>query len=841
MFFRYDQGLFQNHLMKKSVLTRTLGICFLLLFTSGRLASQNKTGNDGFQKNDESNGAVYGTVIDKSTRTPIEYANIVVLRIKDSTMINGTISDKKGRFRIEKLPYGQLFVRVNFIGYAARKLKDVFLTIDKPEKNLGTIELSVASTNLSAVDIISEKKAIESNLDKKTINVDKNLFSTGGTAIDIMQTIPSVSVDIDGNVGLRGSQNVTILVDGRPSIYTSLDQLPASIIEKVEIVTNPSARFDPDGTSGIINIILKKKNQSGYSGMISLTAGTNDNYSGSANFNIRYNKLSFTVGYDPRIFNISGISEYHRQSDMNGIKSFLDQDGTFWRKGISHNIKSGLDYFINSKNTLSFSFLYTNRHMDENDFIKYYNRDSIQNLTNYAERNTDEIDRNNGREYSIDYRRTFDKKNEELTANIYFSDNKETGNSLMTQYPYNVDFTPYGLPILQNDSTYSTGRQLTAQIDFVDPVGKGRIETGYKGNYKISDNDYYLMNYIDSTKSWENDSLASNNFVYTIMLHSAYFIYSNSIGKFKYQVGLRGEAAFTSADQKTTDQVFSKNYYNAFPTAHLRYDFNDNNSLQLSYSRRVNRPRGRQLNPFIDYSDPMNLSAGNPYLGPEFTNALELEYLLGWKDMTLNPTLFYRQTDNMISRIVTLNSDGTTFSTYQNLKSGTSYGVEIIYTQKVAKWFKFNTNLSFFKQKINGSVLTNEEADESFSWTGKLTTTFTPLKNFDIQAMFNYSSPVVTAQGGFGGGGQGIMQENYSCDLAAKKDFFKGKFSVSLRASDIFKTQKYNLEIIGSDFTSNTLRQRNSRMVFLTITYKINGGIKQRPKKNNEDNNEQDY
>jgi outer membrane receptor protein involved in Fe transport len=827
--------------MKKIKLSKILFVLTLISVLPGTIISQNKSGNGGFQKTDENTCAVYGTVIDKNTRNPIEYANIVVLRIKDSTMINGTVSDKKGRFRIEKLPYGQLYVKVNFIGYSTKKIKDVLLTIDRPEKNLGVIELSTTSTNLAAVDIVSEKQSIESNLDKKVVNVDKTLFASGGTAIDIMQTIPSVSVDIDGNVGLRGSQNVTILIDGRPSIYTSLDQLPASIIDKIEIVTNPSARFDPDGTSGIINIILKKKNQAGYSGMISLTGGIYDNYSGSANFNIRYNKLSFSVGYDPRIFNISGISKYHRQSNINGITSYLDQDGTFWRRGISHNIKSGLDYFINSKNTLSFSFLYTNRHMDENDFIKYFSSDSLQNLTNYAERNTDEINRNNGKEYSLDYRRTFDKKNEELTANIYFSDNKETGNSIMTQYPYNIDLTPDGIPALQNDSTYSTGRQLTAQIDFIDPVGKGRIETGYKGNYKISDNDYYLMNYIDSTKSWENDSLASNNFVYTIMLHSAYFIYSNSVGKFKYQVGLRGEAAFTDADQRTTDQVFTKNYFNAFPSAHIRYDFNDNNSLQLSYSRRVNRPRGRQLNPFTNYTDPMNLSAGNPYLGPEFTNAVELEYILGWKDMTLNPTLFYRQTDNMISRIVTLNSDGTTFSTYQNLKSGVSYGVEMIYTQKVAKWFKFNTNLSLFKQKINGSVLTNEDADESFSWTGKLTTTFTPLKNFDIQAMFNYSSPVVTAQGGFGGGGQGMMQENYSCDLAAKKDFFKGKFSVSLRASDIFKTQKYNLEIIGSDFTSNTLRQRNSRMVYLTLTYKINGGIKQRSKKNSDDNNELDF
>lgn len=827
--------------MKRWFYTKLLSLSCVLLLVPILLLSQNKSLNNNSQKSEENSCAVYGTVIDKKTRAPIEYANIVVLRTKDSTMINGTISDKKGKFRVEKLPYGQLYVRVNFIGYSANRNKNVFLTIDRPEKNLGIIELSTISTNLAAVDIVSEKKAIESNLDKKVVNVDKNLFSTGGTAIDIMQTIPSVSVDIDGNVGLRGSQNVTILVDGRPSIYTSLDQLPASIIDKVEIVTNPSARYDPDGTSGIINIVLKKKNQAGYSGMASLTAGTYDNYSGSVNFNIRYNKLSFSAGYDPRIFNMSGIYKYHRESLLSDVKSYLDEDGDFWRRGISHYVKSGLDYFVNSKNTLSFTFLYTTRQFDENDFIKYYNRDSLQNLTNYSERNTNEFNHNNGFEYSLDYRKTFDKKNEELTANIYYSDNKGISNSEMTQYLYNTDLTPFGNPELQNDSTYSVGKQITAQIDFIDPVGKGRIETGYKGNYKISDNDYYLSNYVDSTASWETDKNASNRFVYTIMLHSAYFIYSNSIKNFKYQIGLRGEAAITASDQKTVSQVFTKDYYNIFPTAHIRYDFKETNSLQLSYSRRVNRPRGGQLNPFTNYTDPMNLSAGNPYLEPEYTNALELEYNLEWKDMGINPTLFYRQTDNMISRIVTLNPDGTTFSTYQNLKSGVSYGLELIYSQKVAKWFKFNTNLSFFKSKINGSVLTNEDVDESFSYTGKLTATFTPLKSFDIQAMVNYSSPVVSAQGGHGGGGQGIVRESYSCDLAAKKDFFKGKFGVSIRASDIFKTQKYAFDVIGQDFNSTTVRQRKSPNVFLTLTYKINGGIKQRPKKSNEDNNEQDF
>jgi outer membrane receptor protein involved in Fe transport len=821
--------------------TRFFAVITLLLLVTQILFSQNKQPQNGSQRTEETAGAVYGIVIDKKTRVPIEYANIVVLRIKDSTIINGTISDKKGKFRIDKLPYGQLYVRVNFIGYSAKKLRDVVLTVDRPEKNLGTIELATTSTNLASVEINSEKQAIESNLDKKVVNVDKNLFSTGGTAIDIMQTIPSVSVDIDGNVGLRGSQNVTILVDGRPSIYTSLDQLPASIIDKVEIVTNPSARYDPDGTSGIINIVLKKKNQAGYSGLISLTAGTFNNYSGSASFNIRYNKLSFSAGYDPRLFNMSGIYKYHRESDIANETSFLDEDGDFSRSGISHSAKAGLDYFINSKNTLSFSFLYTNRKFDENDFIKYYYRDSLQNLTDYSERNTDEFSRDNGREYSIDYKKTFDKKNQELIANVYYSDDNEVSNSVMKQYYYNNDMNPIGNPELQDDSTFSIDQQLTAQLDFVDPIGKGRIETGYKGNYKTSDNDYYLADYIDSTQSWESDSNATNNFVYTQMLHSAYFIYSNSIKKFKYQIGIRGEAAFTTSDQKTSGETFTKNYFNIFPTGHIRYDFNEDNSLQLSYSRRVNRPRVGQLNPYTNYTDPMNLSAGNPFLEPEYSNAIELEHILEYKDMTLNSTLFYRQTDNMISRIVTLNDDGTTFSTYQNLKSGVSYGLELIYTQKVAKWFKFNTNLSFFKSKINGSVLTNEDADESFSWTGKLTTIFTPIKGFDIQAMVNYSSPVVTAQGGHGGGGQGIMQENYSCDLAAKKDFFKGMFGVSLRASDIFLTRKYSIDIIGENFSSNTLRQRNSRIVYLTLTYKINGGIKQRPRKTNEDSNEQDF
>ena len=788
-------------------------------------------------------GMISGRVVEKKSGNPVEYANIIVLRQNDSSMVNGALSDARGSFRVDRLPPGRYLVRVNFIGFGQKVFADVVVAPGKPVVDLGTISLEPSVSNLNEVTISGSKDEIEYNLDKKVVNVDKNIVVSGGTALDVMQTIPSVSVDVDGNVSLRGSSNVTIFVDGRPSGLTSLDQMPAAMIDKVEIITNPSARYDPDGMSGIINIVTKKKKDPGYNGMVSLNAGTGDKYNGSVNFNFRKNRFNIYTNLDGRIFHSKGYGETTREIFQNDTTALYTQISDNRRKGMFGNIKLGADYFIDESNTLSLYGVYNARKFSPWDQTHYFEGDTGGNLSRYYIRNTGSESRSGGYEINLDYRHTFTDKNRELTAALFFSDRNDENHTDYSTYWYDRFMNPLNEPpYLENSSTSGFNRLIQGQVDYVHPLGKwGRIETGYKGNYRVNDADYLLQDYNDSTGIWEMDELTSNRFVYTSQIHAVYLIYANKFKNFSFQAGVRLEEALNVCDQKTMDSVYRSSYFNPFPTLHLKYDINEYHAIQLSYSRRVNRPSSRVLNPFLNTTDPMNLSAGNPYLKPEFTHAAELGYLFEYKVTNLSISLFYRETENMITRVMTLLDSGVTFTTYENLDKGSSYGAEIALSQGIFKWWKINGNLSFFGVKYKGDNTLEEFNDFNYAWSGKVNTTMTFWKSLDFQINFNYSSPVITTnaggdwRGGMGGGSQGRQLANYSMDVALKKDFLKNTLAFTLRLSDVFKSSTYDLVTEGSNFTTTVHRERDSRVLFIGVSYKINGGVKRKGKKPGED------
>ena len=355
----------------------------------------------------------------------------------------------------------------------------------------------------------------------------------------------------------------------------------------------------------------------------------------------------------------------------------------------------------------------------------------------------------------------------------------------------------------------------------------------------MNENDYTLNNFVNDTL--HKNILSSNDFAYTEQIHSAYFIYANNIKKFQFQVGLRAEEALTISNQLTSDTIYKHNYFKIYPTIHLKYAFTEHNALQISYSRRVNRPRSNSLNPFVNYTDPMNISFGNPLLNPEFTNSFELGHLIDFKSTTINTTLFYRETENMITRVVTVDNLGVSRSTYSNLDKGSSFGVELILSQGIFKWWKVNSNFSYFGVKYFGTSNIVDFNDLNTSWTAKINSAMTFWKSFDVQLSFNYRSPIYTAQNSgdyFGGGGgtsQGKQKANYFFDIGLKKDFLKSKLSLSLRLSDIFNTNKYLLVTNGGNYTSEVYRKRVSRVLTFGISYKINGGIKQKKRKSMDD------
>lgn len=767
-------------------------------------------------------GVLAGTVTDAQTGVSLEYVNIALYRKRDSSLVDGSITDAKGAFRIEKLPPGKFYAKLHFIGYPVRVIDSVFIRPDKPEVNLGTIKMHLSAAALSGVEITEKRSNLEFNLDKKVINVEQNIANSGGTAVDIMRTIPAVQVDIDGNVSMRGSSNVTILVDGRPSAIVSLDELPANMIERVELVTNPSARYDPEGTSGLINIVLKKQKTPGINGQVSANAGTGDKYMGSVNLNFRKNRFNIFTAYDFRKFSHNGTNFSQRTTTTNDTASILTQSGDNKRSGYFHNVRLGTDFFINPKNTLSLTTLVNWRN--------FSGIDSSSNLTErlskstYFDRTSESESKSKGAEATLSYKKTFDNRIQELTADVFYSYSENDNESFIEQY-YPPAANPAAWSDYQQTLSNTYRNALTAQSDYVHPLGSGRLETGYKLSLSRNDMNYKYFKTDNPTAGWIIDQNKTNHYVYEEMLNSVYGIYSNMIGeKFTYQAGLRIEQANTQSNQITQDSLYDKSYFSLFPSLHLKYEAWKDHSFQISYSRRVNRPGPRVLNPFIDYSDPLNLSAGNPALNPEYINALELGYYAQIGKTTLNTNLFYRHTDDVIARIMTVKND-TSFTTYRNQDKAYAYGAELIVTQQILKWWRVNANWSYFRTKFEGADLSSE-TKENDSWTFRTNSMMQIPKWFDVQVSFEYNAPVVYTPSisGFRGGGgtQGKREEQYSVDMGIKRDFFKGKGSLNIRIRDIFDSEVMKTTSYGENFISFQERKRDSRMVFVGFTYRFN-------------------
>lgn len=772
-----------------------------------------------------------GKVIDESNGVPIEYANVILYNQRDSSLITGGITDLKGDFLIEKVPFGRYYVVFKFIGYKDTRQQGVMINPRQTEVVLETIKLKPASENIEGVVVTGQKSMLQHNLDKTVINVDRNINAEGGTALDIMRNIPSVEVDVEGNVSVRGSSNLTILVDGRPSQITSLEELPASMVQSVELITNPSVRYDPDGLSGILNIVLVKKKTPGYHAMVSLNAGTGDKYSGTVNFNIRQGKVNYFANFDYRYFNSTGSDITNRTTRIvNSLLNTIDTLYTFQnsndsRGGLSNNLRGGLDFFLNQQNTLSFTTSVNFRNFDGDETSATQNfYDLTQSPSRDYTRFGDDKSKMNGNEFALNYKRTFEKQGQELTADLFFSKSNRRSDEMLEQ----VGIVPIGTN-LEKSITDGKNYSFTFQSDYVKPIGNGgRLETGIKGIIRNQDADYIFKERESASEDWATNTLVSNRFILTDQIYAGYAIYSNTIGPISYQAGLRIEDQIKNADQRTTDSVVNVSFFNYFPSAHVKWDINKANALQVSYSRRVNRPSGRDLNPFIDREDPLNLSYGNPWLEPEFTDSYELGHLLNLQKTSLNSTLFYRYRTNLIARKTSLLDSITTVTYPLNLNGGYTLGTEFILSQKITSWWRINGSYSYFKAKIVDKEI-DESASESTSWTAKLTSTFSIKKKLEIQINGNYRSPVISGLGGgghgpFGGGGgsQGKTKEIYFVDLGLRYQVLNNKGTITLRVSDIFNTRKFITDSWGTNYTSYQKNTHESQIIFIGFSYRIN-------------------
>ncbi len=797
----------------------------LLLIAQTIISAQDR--RSGTTGNMAASGIVSGIVLDKKTRKPLEYCNVVLYRSKDSSLVTGGVTNADGLFKIETLPFGRFYMKLSSIGYDTRIVDSILITPKYLTRDLGNIYITDHYYKVTDITVTGEKEEMVNNLDKKVINVDKNLASSSGSAIDVLQTVPSVSVDVNGNISLRGSQNVTVLINGRPSGLVGvsgsdvLNQIPATSIESIEIVTNPSVKYDPEGTSGIINIVLKKKNDNGFNGLISANVGTLDKYTGSVHTNYKYGKFNYFLNYDNRINNMGGTSSSDRESFITPITNYLAQDGSAHFRFNANSFALGSDYFINEFNQLSASVQIRKFSFNISQAIE--NSLSDTNPLRYFLRKSDMKRNMNSKEYSLSYKKTYDEKGREFTFDGTYSDNAMDGNQSINQY----DVFPAGLPsVPQRSLSDNTFKMFNGQLNYTQQFNPDiKLETGLKSTIK----DLGMSNQYDlfKTGNWIEDVSQKNSFNYKEQVHALYFMFIGELAGFKYQTGLRFEDVVTKGTLEFTQESFTNDYTSFYPSVHLARVLGEG-ELALSYSRRVDRPNNRQLNPFVSYADSQNVQTGNPRLKPQYTNSYELGYSLLAGVSSFTTTFFYRQASSVINTINRIDANNVNWTTFENLDRYKSYGIEFITGSTIAPWWRINGNASYFNTSYESASLSLGTNKSNYSWIAKLNSMFTLPAAVQLQLMLNYNSPVYMPQG--------KNDAMFFADIALKKDFMNNDLSVTLRVSDLFHSQKYNSTTNGQGFVLTSENLRDSRVLFLGLSYRIFNFDKSKEKRSEGEN-----
>jgi len=784
------------------------------------------------------NFQITGQVFDSLSGKPVEYATVALVSMRDSSIAGGGITDANGKFSFNSKVPGRFIIRVDFMGYARKNIGPVMMKPGTgPLFDQGKILIAPAATNLSGVEIVAEKPLIELSIDKKVVNVAQNLNTSGGTALDVLKEVPSVEVDNDGNVSLRGSENVTILIDGRPSTMTGADrraameQIPASSIESVELITNPSAKYSPEGMTGIINIILKKKKGTGLNTLLSLNAGTKNKYSGSFSLSYSTDKWTLFGNYNYQNRQRSGTGESERTSYDLIDSYFLHQDFDEIHSNESHNVKIGGEYYFTPKFIVAATastFIFSDRE-DENVLNYTMNPDNLYTLI--YRNNTDEKASMHNWDATLNVKKRFAKPKHELTLDYSMSDGNRKDSSFNRITYLEEDFETVSAETPEWAKTVSPNLNSvkTLKLDYVYPFNDStKLEAGFDGSMRSIDADSRYYNYDFSGQEYVFNDTTSNHFLYNENIGALYANYSTKIKRWGLSLGSRIESASTNArEADSTDN--RKTYYSWFPTAAVSYKLSKIQELQLTYSRRINRPSFHDLNPYIDYSAYPNLRGGNPYLDPEYVNALELSYAWYSKKGTIMPTVFYRRINDVISRYRMNLNDSVYLMTMENYTSATSYGFEMIYTYKPLKWWNTTISGSWYRHEVDGSNVETSITAESFGWQVRNSNSFRFKNAWEGQLSFFYNSPRET--------GQGTRGAMFMSDCAIKKGFFKDKLAISLNVRDLLGTGRFRMEFKEDDYEMVMNRRMEGRIFMLGITWKMTGDYKSKEKRGNGNGN----
>jgi ferric enterobactin receptor len=760
-----------------------------------------------------------GTVLDSLNHAPLGFATVRVINAETNALVNGAITSETGTFSLD-LQAGRYVAEIDFMGYRSYRSPVFSLDRDNSAQDIGKVMLASSSKTLDEVVIQAEKSSMELTLDKRIFNVGQDLANRGGTATDILMNVPSVSVDPEGGVRLRGSDNVRILIDGKPSGLVSfkggsgLQQLQASMIERVEVITNPSARYEAEGMAGIINIVLKKDNSQGFNGSFEVITGHPVNYGAAANVNFRHRKVNFFVNYSIAYREQPGVSKQYQEAYDQGLTHITEQSSKAYITGFNNSIRGGIDFFFSEKSVLTGSYLW--RRSDANRVTNIHYEDFLSpgnTPLGSTDRRQDEDEVEPNSEYSLIYKRSFNRKGHEFTGEVKYLDNWESSNQLFTTKIYPANETPASETI-ETSVNDEYEKQFLVQLDYVQPFAKeGKFETGVRTSFRKMENDYIVSRKNDAG-GYDPLPGLDNVFLYDENIHAAYGILGNKTGKFSYQAGLRAEWTDVKTTLVETNEVNPRKYANLFPSAHVTVDLPSQNAIQASYSRRVRRPFYNDLSPFMTFSDNRNFFSGNPDLNPEFSDVFEVGHIKYFEIGTLTSSVYYRDTDDKIQSIRTVDPvTGFARTMPRNLKGEQSYGLEFVSGLTPLKWWKLDLNFNFFHSRIDGSNIDETYLRTTYSWFARATNRFTLTKGFDVQVRANYEAPQKTAQG--------ERRELYYFDLSLSKDLLKGRGTLTLSVLDLLNSRRMRTVTEGEDFYTYNNSQFRRRQINLTFSYRI--------------------
>ncbi|MBC5641913.1 outer membrane beta-barrel family protein [Parabacteroides segnis] len=790
----------------------------------------------------ETDGKIKGIVMDGELGGPLEFVTVQVKAKGSDKIVQGSVTGSDGNYTIGGLKKGEYVVTFSYIGYEEVS-KNISISSDNQILSLGELTLTEDANQLGEVEVVAKRPQMRFEIDRKVFDATQDIAAEGGSASDLLSNIPSVEVDNEGSVSLRGNSSVTIWINGKASGLTAdnqadiLDMMPAGDIKQVEVITNPSARYSPEGTAGIINIILKDDRKPGYYGSVKVGADTDGGYQASGNINYSSSKVDAyaNLNYRNREFKGGGITSRLNTTD----NSFLDQTNDSERQHNNWFGRFGATWHITKSDDLAFNVTGMTGGGDNSENIHYNSIDSQKNTIYTSDRMTNGDSDMKMYNLELNYVHKF-SENSNIDLTVSNNQWRRDGMDIFRQSTVYTDPSQTANPLYQTQENDIKDKTWEVQADYTNKISDmARIEAGYKGTFQrnASPVDTYTGTTAEDIRQ---DESLYNRFLYNQDVHALYMTYGGKWNKLSYQAGLRGE--YWRVDTRSLDfdqefngkasEAFEKDYFKLFPSAFISYSLPKNNELQVNYTRRLRRPWGGQLNSFRNISDASNISFGNPELTPEYSHSFELNYIKSWESgHTLSLSGYYRSTDDVIQRIRFLNTeDNVMYTTSENVAKSQASGLEIVGKDKLFKILDLTTTVNLYYSKLDGFSYLPQGAetpvigdtDESFAWNVRMIANFSLPWGVSLQGTGNYNSKQLMAQG--------HREPNYSVDLGLRKSFLSDKLTLSINARDLLDSRKFRTVTAGDGFWQDSENWRGGRRVGFTLTYNFGNMNKKKDK-----------